>query len=124
MREKRPQLDLLETPIPGARRDDPETSVNAARLAGAGPPDRPSPSATQRLRILQILRQYPNGLNFSEIDTRAGWDQYVSNRRLKELRLLGLIEQLDHKRLTLRGRPAFVHRITPAGLHYLAERGL
>ena len=124
MREKQPQLDLLETPIPGFRRDDVETSVVAAKLAGAGPPDRPSPAGTQRLRILLILRDFISGLNFSEIDYVAGWDQYVSNRRLKELRLLGLIERLEVKRPTLRGRDAFVHRITDAGRLYLAERGL
>ena len=105
------QLDLIPEPVPWwkattpvARNTDPPTSHEAAdsMVDAAG---------AQQSAILDALRSW-GPMNHSQLDDFLGYPAHTSNRRLPELRRMGLVERTGAKTLTSSGRQAYVYRIT------------
>ena len=77
------EIDVAD--IPKARRNDPETSHDAADSAL-------KMASNHRTQILELLRKvYPLTLTHSEIDDRLGWQHPTAARRMKELIVSGRV---------------------------------
>lgn len=104
------QLDLIPPPVPWwkattpvARNTDPDTSHEAAE-------SMQDAAGKQQAAILEALRD--NGpMNHSQLDKSLGWPAHTSNRRLPELRRLGLVERTGATTLTASGRRAYEYRV-------------
>jgi len=101
------QLALLEEAVaPIARRADPVTSKIAAATMREG-------AALQRAQVLAALeRRGDAGAIYTDLAVDTGLAPVAIDRRLPELRTLGLAIRLPETRLTPSGRPAHVHRAT------------
>jgi DNA-binding transcriptional ArsR family regulator len=100
-----PERETVVYARPNARRTDPETSHQAARLA--------EPKAgTNRELALRTLRQHPDGLTDFELAELTGLQQNSVGKRRGELRDAGLVEDTGRRRPSLTGAPAIVWRAT------------
>lgn len=88
---------------PRARNTDPNTSHEAARSMDVT-------AASHRGRILKLLKEQ-GGATGDAIDKALGWKHATANRRLPELRELGLIEMSEDTAVTRSGRRARIWRI-------------
>ena len=94
------QLDAFQ---PRDRRTDPNTSHAAAASMLEG-------AASHRAKILAFLREH-GGATGDGLDDALGWRHATANRRLPELRELGLVTMTDEMRVTRSGRRARVWRV-------------
>ena len=101
------QLVFLDEAVaPIARRTDPVTSQLAAETMREG-------ASHQRGQVLAALeRRGFAGANYTELAEDTGLEPVAIDRRLPELRRLGLAVRLKETRLTPSGRPAHVHVAT------------
>lgn len=98
------QLDLLDFTRTHSRRDDPQTSVDAARQAV-------SLASAHQAKIMAYLRRiHPNGDIYEGIATATGLEPHAVARRLPELQEAGLAEPLDKTIATKSRRQARVWR--------------
>ena len=88
------QLELL----PGVRRSDPSTSLEAANSMVEG-------AALHRAKILAVLGDGVARM-YVEIADVCGLDPVAVARRLSELHRFGAIRRLSQTRITPSGRPA------------------
>lgn len=116
-------FDLLDVDTLGAHHhDDPDTSVEAAKTVAAkvGP---------QARACLDAIAASDDGLTDDELYTIvSSWpladpitERYIAATRRGLLRDLGYVEKTDRKRLSAKGKPAYVWAITDAGRDYLAS---
>lgn len=97
-----------EAPVysrPVARRTDPITSHQAARLAD-------TTADTNRALALRTLRAHPDGLTDFELAELTGLQQNSVGKRRGELRDAGLVEDTGKRRPSTTGSPAIVWRAT------------
>ena len=83
---------------PRARKTDVETSHQAAASMVDG-------ADSHRKSILELLRER-GPMTGDALDAARGWKHATANRRLPELREMGLVVMLEKKELTRSGRPA------------------
>lgn len=91
-----------DPPAPKARQTDPETSKDAASSMA-------DTAETHRQKILSALRDHGR-MTGDAIDDLFGWKHATANRRLPELRSLGLVEMTDATAHTRSGRSARLWR--------------
>ena len=97
------ELDLT----PRARRRDPATSRDAAQAARRA-------AASHRARILAALEAAGSlGATYVELAGATGLEPVAVNRRLCELRRMGVAMRLDVTRPTPSGNRAHVYRAVP-----------
>lgn len=106
------QLDIFDTldPRTHARREDPDTSHEAAR--------RLSDKRTMMRALLERFAQYP--YTSEEAALYCGYDPWQASKRVSDLVRLGLIEDTDDRRPGRSGRDQIVRRITEAGIRALS----
>lgn len=96
------QLELI-LPPPRARRNDPETSRDAARsMIG--------PAAEHANRVLSALRELGEA-GAEQIGERCGMEPYAVRKRLPELAAVGLCEPTHMTRITRSGRKERIWRV-------------
>lgn len=94
-------LDFRPKGVPRSHRRDPDTSRVAARAMTG-------PHAKHHQTILAALGD--ERLTAHEISARTTLDPVQVNRRLSEMRELGLVERLPETRKSPAGHPAHLHR--------------
>mgnify|MGYP003138669246 FL=1 len=100
------QVSLFDVP-PRSRRTDPDTSHEAASSMHVT-------AASHRGEILELLRER-GGATGDAIDEALGWKHATANRRLPELREMGLVTMTEDTALTRSGRRARIWRIVERG---------
>lgn len=111
---KTSQSDLWEVPAL-THRSDPETSRQAAQ-------DIQPHLGGQRLRVLQAVASFGDqGGNHDDVNQIYGWTDAKANRRLGELRQMGLVERLEISKPTRTGSKARIYTITKLGKTVLRQ---
>ena len=97
------QPSLFDIVVPRARRTDPNTSHEAAVTMR-------ETAASPRSKILAFLKEH-GGATGDGLDEALGWKHATANRRLPELRELGLVTMTDEMGVTRSGRRARIWRL-------------